>query len=88
MNHPIFLGDPTTGGGRVESCQLEATHNCEGRPIAVLGDMASCAKHRGTFAFVEGDPRRRLQGKAMVLEGHRLSCGCHALSTRRDIEVE
>ncbi|MEX0293549.1 hypothetical protein AAH995_09350 [Pseudomonas putida] len=45
MNPPICLGDPTSSGGSVLSCQLAGTRN----------------------------------GKPVVLQGHRLACGCHGV---------
>ncbi|WP_265349641.1 PAAR domain-containing protein [Stenotrophomonas maltophilia] len=56
------------------------THRINGHPIAVLGDQATCPLHGGTFPFVEGDPARFMGGKPIVLEGHRLACGCHAIA--------
>ena len=43
--------------------------------------MASCPKHKGIFPFVEGDESTTFYGHALVLEGHKLACGCHAFST-------
>lgn len=80
MTGVICFGDLTTGGGKVVRCQLASTHRIRGRPIAVMGDLATCRKHKGEFAFMESHPQRRLQGKPVVLQGHRLACGCHALA--------
>jgi uncharacterized Zn-binding protein involved in type VI secretion len=80
MNHPICLGDPTTGGGAVIDCQLTGIYEINGISPAVVGDKATCPLHLGIYAFVEGDPDREMQGKAVVLQGHRLTCGCHALA--------
>jgi len=80
MSSPICLGDPTSSGGSVLSCQLAGTHTINGKTPAVLGDKASCPLHLGVFAFVEGHPRRRLNGKPAVLQGHRLACGCHGVA--------
>ncbi|WP_236192665.1 PAAR domain-containing protein, partial [Pseudomonas urethralis] len=46
-----------------------------------LGDKASCPLHQGVFAFVEGHPSRRMNGKPVVLQGHRLACGCHGVAS-------
>jgi uncharacterized Zn-binding protein involved in type VI secretion len=80
MSHPICLGDPLNNGGQVTLCALAATHGLHGKPFAVLGDQAWCAEHQGTFAFVEGHPRRRMAGLPVVMQGHLLSCGCHAMA--------
>ncbi|MDO7911490.1 PAAR domain-containing protein [Pseudomonas sp. 22-AL-CL-001] len=79
MRAPICLGDPTSSGGSVISCQLAGTHTLNGKTPAVLGDKASCPLHGGVFAFIEGHPSRRLNGKPVVLQGHRLACGCQGM---------
>ncbi|WP_338922299.1 PAAR domain-containing protein [Pseudomonas silesiensis] len=81
MTHPICLGDSTSSGGTVVSCQLSGTHRINGKIPAVLGDKATCPLHLGEFAFVEGHPRRRMNGIPVVLHGHRLACGCHGVSS-------
>lgn len=80
MTNPICLGDGTSNGGTVVSCQLAGTHTLNGKTPAVLGDKARCALHVGEFAFVEGHPKRRMNGIPVVLQGHRLSCGCHGIA--------
>jgi uncharacterized Zn-binding protein involved in type VI secretion len=45
-----------------------------------MGDKASCPLHGGVFAFVEGHPSCRLNGKPTVLQGHRLACGCQGVA--------
>lgn len=81
MSAPICLGDATSSGGKVTDCQLAGSHSVHAKPIAVLGDTASCPRHGGSFRFVEGHSTRRMQGKPIVLEGHKLACGCHAIAT-------
>ena len=87
MSYPVCLGDATSSGGRVVSCQLAGTHTLNGKPPAVLGDKATCTLHAGEFAFIEGHPFRKLNGIPVVLHGHRLACGCqgvasHAMNVR------
>ncbi|MGH8052595.1 MAG: PAAR domain-containing protein [Stenotrophomonas sp.] len=84
MTSPICLGDATSSGGMVTECQLAGSHAVKGKPIAVLGDSASCPMHRGSFQFIEGHPTRLMQGKPVVLEGHKLACGCHAIAGTAD----
>ncbi|MFC7519354.1 PAAR domain-containing protein [Xanthomonas populi] len=81
MPGPIRLGDPTTGGGRVISARLGNFSTIDGKPIVVLGDLANCPRHTGIFAFVEADHSTTFNDLGIVLQGHRLACGCHALST-------
>lgn len=80
MKNPICLGDPTSGGGSVINCQLAETHTIQGVPVAVVGDSASCPLHKGIFTFQQGHPVRKMNGISVVFEGHRLTCGCHALA--------
>jgi uncharacterized Zn-binding protein involved in type VI secretion len=78
---PVCFGDPTSSGGLVIECQLAGTHEIKGKTVAVLGDKATCPLHLGIYAFVEGHPHRRMNGKLVVLDGHRLACGCHGVAT-------
>jgi uncharacterized Zn-binding protein involved in type VI secretion len=80
MKNPICLGDPTTSGGAVIQCQLAGSHTIRSVPVAVLGDSANCPLHQGVFVFTEGHPHRKMNGIPVVFEGHRLTCGCHALA--------
>ena len=80
MNKLICLGDATSSGGSDVSCQLASTHTVNGKTPAVMGDKASCPLHLGEFAFIEGHTVRRMNNIPIVLQGHRLSCGYHALA--------
>ena len=80
MTSPICLGDATCSGGEVVDCQHAGTHMANGRAVAVVGDRATCPRHGGTFEFIEGHPSRLMGGKPVVLEGHKLACGCHAVA--------
>ncbi|MGS0603797.1 PAAR domain-containing protein [Xanthomonas oryzae pv. oryzicola] len=81
MPAPIRLGDPTTGDGRVISARLGNVATIDGKPVVVRGDRATCQRHHGIFAFVEADDSSTFDDLGIVLQGHRLACGCHALST-------
>lgn len=83
MPGPIRLGDKTTGGGVVISCRVGNFWTEGGLPCAVLGDMATCLAHKGSFAFVECDESMTIidANLGIVLEGHKLACGCHAISS-------
>lgn len=80
MKHPVCLGDPTSGGGEVVSCQMDGRRHIDGRAIAVVDDLATCLLHPGRHAFVEGSERVRMEGRAVVVDGHRLACGCHGIA--------
>ncbi|SEJ81601.1 PAAR domain-containing protein [Pseudomonas sp. NFR16] len=80
MNHPICLGDATSSGGKVIECQLSGPSVVEGQTFAVVGDKATCPLHGGVFAFIEGDSKNIMNGLRVVMQGHRLACGCHAIA--------
>ncbi|MCD5976708.1 PAAR domain-containing protein [Pseudomonas quasicaspiana] len=87
MSYQVCLGDATSSGGQVVSCQLAGTQTINCKPPALLGDKATCPLHSGKFAFIEGHPTRKLNGIPVVLHDHRLACGCqgvasHALNVR------
>ena len=81
MKRPVCLGDATSSGGKVVECQLAGTHQLNGKTIAVLGDKATCPLHVGIYAFTESNPHRRMNGLSIVLDGHRLECGCHGVAS-------
>ncbi|ANY88859.1 MULTISPECIES: PAAR domain-containing protein [Pseudomonas] len=81
MSAPVCLGDPISSGGRVVACQLAGSHTLNGQTPAVVGDKARCPLHKGEFAFIEGHPNRRLNGIPVVLQGHRLACGCQGMAS-------
>jgi uncharacterized Zn-binding protein involved in type VI secretion len=79
MSHPICLGDATSSGGVVVACQLVGTHTLNGKTPAVVGDKATCPLHKGEFAFVEGHPRRRMNGIPMVMFWPVVVTGCRVM---------
>lgn len=81
MKHPVCLGDATSSGGKVIECQLAGTHQINGKTVAVLGDKATCPLHLGIYAFTQGHPHRRMNGLRVVMDGHRLACGCLGLAS-------
>ncbi|UKE48149.1 PAAR domain-containing protein [Xanthomonas cerealis] len=81
MPGPIRLNDPTTSCGSVVSSKLGAFATIDGKPIIVRGDMAACPLHNGVFPFFEADDSTTFEGFGVVLEGHKLACGCSAIST-------
>ena len=80
MTHPICLGEPTSSGGEVVECSLSGSFQFRGKPFAVIGDKATCPLHRGVYAFTEGEPTKTMHGKRVIMHGHRLACGCHAIA--------
>ncbi|MEO9453155.1 PAAR domain-containing protein [Chromobacterium phragmitis] len=51
-------------------------------PIALVGDSVSCPRQGHTnCTIVEGDSSWTVNGKAVALEGHAVSCGAKLIST-------
>ena len=80
---PIRLGDKTSGGGIVISAS-GTTVKFHGRPTVLMGDKATCQTHGGVQIFTEGCIGRKVHGVGIVLQGHRLTCGCTAISSCAD----
>ncbi len=79
----IRLGDTTTGGGTVITASGTGLI-VDDLPTVRLGDKATCAKHGGVRTFIECCTSWIDDGLGSVIEGHKLSCGCHAISSVPD----
>jgi uncharacterized Zn-binding protein involved in type VI secretion len=77
---PIRLGDKLIHGGRVIHVRYPNSSGY-GQGIATRGDIAHCEKHGGYFPFIEACYGRNIYGSGIVLEGHKLACGCYAISS-------
>ncbi|WP_058834423.1 PAAR domain-containing protein [Luteimonas abyssi] len=75
---PIRVGDRTSSGGHVLG-PGDAFMPIDGIPVITRGMSAICCG--GQQVFVEGCLSRSLNGRGLVLQGHKLSCGCHAISS-------
>lgn len=81
MSQPVIcLGDRLNQGGEVVECALAGAHFCDGKAVAVKGDKGRCDLHQGVFEFIEASGAIFEGGIAVVLQGHRLACGCHAIA--------
>lgn len=68
------LGDSTTTGGKIISATAKMYDH--GKPIALDGDRATCARCKGTFGIF-GTGRSILQnGRAVVVSGDLVLCPC------------
>ena len=74
----ITLGSPTTGGGKVISAQTSFT--IDGKPIACVGDKATCPKHSCVSTIISGDNHMIVMGKPAAQHNSPLSCGCKCIS--------
>ena len=80
MRRVIRLGDRTSHGGYVVAATSHFT--VMGIDVARLGDKCTCPKkgHNNCY-IVEGDPDWTIDGIAVALEGHKLSCGAVLISS-------
>lgn len=80
MKRVIRLGDPTSHGGYVLSAASQ--RQVFGQPLACRGDAVSCPlPGHVNCVIVEGDDSWQVDGKAVALEGHRVSCGATLIAT-------
>lgn len=59
----ITLGSPTTGGGKVITANQSFL--IEGKPVACVGDQATCPKHKTTATIVAGDNKMVVMGNQL-----------------------
>jgi type VI secretion system secreted protein VgrG len=74
----IRQGDPVEGGGEVTGA---SGFPVGGKLLMLEGDMARCDTHGGSFPAVQGDDGFIVDGRRIVLDTHRLACGCRLRST-------
>jgi uncharacterized Zn-binding protein involved in type VI secretion len=78
-NGAIRLGDKHSGGGVMTQAS--------GLPVndikqCVLGDVAICPTHQGSFPLVSGgDGSATFNGRPLVFEPAQLACGCSVSSS-------
>ncbi|MGH8053862.1 MAG: PAAR domain-containing protein [Stenotrophomonas sp.] len=81
MRMLIVVGDRTTGGGSVITGTMET--DIDGKPVARMGDKATCPKHKGIFPIVSGDHTLVIDGQPVARHGDSLACGCTLLSGKQ-----
>lgn len=69
----ILKNDATNTGGTVLRGSSVAKQT-EG--IACVGDPVYCPSCKQTGAIAEGDSLIKINGIAVALEGHKVTCGC------------
>jgi len=75
------LGDYTSSGGTVITGSPET--DIDGKPVARVGDQATCPKHKGTFPIVSGDDSLIFEGSAAARHGDALACGCTLIAGKQ-----
>lgn len=76
----ILLGDTTSHGGKVLTGSPFS--DCDGKPIARVGDMVSCPKCKGVFPIAEGNPSFIDHGVAAAYHGCKTACGATLISSQ------
>ena len=77
----VVVGDITSGGGRVITGSPFT--DVDGKPVARVGDKATCPKCKGTFPIVSGDPTTIIDGQPVARHGDSLACGCKVMSIQQ-----
>lgn len=83
MRMLIVVGDRTTGGGSVITGTMQT--DIDGKPVARLGDKATCPKHKGVFPIISGDHTLVIDGQPVARHGDSLACGCTLLSGKQTL---
>ncbi len=79
----IVVGDATSGGGRVITGS-PAT-DIEGKPVARVGDTATCPRHQVVASIVSGDSTLVFEGQPVARDGDKLSCGCSLIAGQQSL---
>ncbi len=80
MQPLIVQGDRTTHGGTVLKGSLLS--NCDGKPIARVGDMVACPLCQGVFPISHGDQAITIDGAAVAYHGCKTACGAELISSQ------
>jgi uncharacterized Zn-binding protein involved in type VI secretion len=70
------VGSPLDHGGAI--IEGSPKHTAGGKPIARVGDRATCARH-GPVTIVDGSPGLTVDGKPCARVTSRLSCGARII---------
>jgi len=79
----IVVGDATSSGGRVITGS-PAT-DIEAKPVARVGDKATCPKHQVVASIVSGDSTLVFEGQPVARDGDKLSCGCSLIAGQQSL---
>ncbi|HCN45568.1 MAG TPA: PAAR domain-containing protein [Pseudomonas sp.] len=83
MKAVVRLGDTLHPyGGEV----LQGRYECDGKPVACLGDKVRCNLH-GLTVIAEGSGLMTMDDLPVALDGHRCKCSCSLVSSLPDTRV-
>lgn len=76
----IVQGDKTSHGGTVLAGSPFS--DCDGKPIARVGDMCSCPLCKGVFPIAQGDQSNIVDGAPVAYHGCKTACGAMLISSQ------
>lgn len=76
----IVQGDRTSHGGVVLAGSPFS--DCDGKPIARVGDMCSCPLCKGVFPIAQGDQSNIIDGAPVAYHGCKTACGAMLISSQ------
>lgn len=80
MQPIIVQGDKTSHGGSVLTGSPFS--DCDGKPIARVGDMVSCPRCKGVFPIAQGDQSNIIDGAPVAYHGRKTACGATLISSQ------
>ena len=80
MQPVIVQGDKTSHGGSVLAGSPFS--DCDGKPIARVGDMVSCPRCKGVFPIAQGDQSNIIDGAPVAYHGCKTACGATLISSQ------
>lgn len=87
MRNLIRLGDTTSHGGKVVSCNLE-NFTVNGIPAASIDDLCTCPiPGHSNCRIVSGSERHTVNGKKLAFEGDESSCGATLIASRNNFST-
>ena len=76
----IVSGDKTSHGGTVLAGSPFS--DCDGKPIARMGDMVACPLCKGVFPISQGDQSNVIDGAPVAYHGCKTACGATLISSQ------
>lgn len=80
MQPIIVQGDKTSHGGSVLTGSPFS--DCDGKPIARVGNMVSCPRCKGVFPIAQGDQSNIIDGAPVAYHGRKTACGATLISSQ------
>lgn len=76
----IVRGDKTSHGGTVLAGSPFS--DCDGKPIARMGDMVACPMCKGVFPIAQGDQSNIIDGSPVAYHGCKTACGAMLIASQ------